>query len=190
MHGFHPRDSKEESRQWRSDKMMEGERKKSGGQESKWWRQEKKTASLVRSNWLRCYKANKVITFSLCRTRASQTQAAVLNTYLSPDLNATKTCVIYLPPMNLYPSRSMIRYRVKAQVNSSDWQERNEAVTLIGSGMTNSQYESHSQWWLSLSINTCKHQACTCTSCSIQCVFIGGALFPMTHCHIPVGQSG
>lgn len=111
MHGFHPRDSKEESRQWRSDKMMEGERKKSGGQESKWWRQEKKTASLVRSNWLRCYKANKVITFSLCRTRASQTQAAVLNTYLSPDLNATKTCVIYLPPMNLYPSRSMIRYQ-------------------------------------------------------------------------------
>lgn len=29
-----------------------------------------------------------------------------------------------------------------SQVNSFDWQERDEAVTLIGSGMTNSHYES------------------------------------------------
>lgn len=74
-----------------------------------------------------------------------QIQSAVLNTdfSLDPRESPTKTSVIYLSPGQInepLPGSKLIAEL--SQVNSCDWQERDEAVTLICSSMTNSHNES------------------------------------------------
>ena len=79
------------------------------------------------------------------QTGTGQTQSAVLNTGFShdPQGGPTMTSMMYLSlarSMNLYKGQNSMQGHQRS--TAFDWQERDEAVALIGSSMTNWHFES------------------------------------------------